>query len=66
MLRDEGWIDEKRAALSAELKSLDEEVAKCDRFLAPILAGRGEDVRPETVQNMWSNFLEDVYLSGRY
>lgn len=65
-LRDEGWIDEKRAALSAELKSLDEEVAKCDRFLAPILAGRGEEVRPETVQNMWSNFLEDVYLSGRY
>ena len=65
-LRDERWIDEKRAALSAELKSLDEEVAKCDRFLAPILAGRGEEVRPETVQNMWSNFLEDVYLSGRY
>lgn len=65
-LRDEAWIAEKRAALSAELQSIGEETAKCDTFLAPILAGKGEEIQPETVQTLWSNFLEDVYLSGRY
>lgn len=66
MLHNEAWIAEKRSALTAELQSIGEETAKCDKFLAPILAGKGEDVRPETVQTLWSNFLEDVYLSGRY
>lgn len=65
-LQDKEWIAEKRTSLAGELRGIEEETVKCDAFLAPILADAGEAVRPESVATLWSNFVEDVYLSGRY
>ena len=65
-LNDENWIAEQKQKLQKDVEHVKIETAKCDEFLKPILAGQAEDITPETVQTIWSNFIEDVYLSGRY
>lgn len=65
-LNNEAWIAAQRQALEKEIEEVGSETAKCDQFLQPILAGKADEIQPETVQSIWSNFVEDVYLSGRY
>ncbi len=65
-LDDETWVAQQKQELQKEIEAVKTETAKCDEFLKPILAGKAEDITPETVQTIWSNFIEDAYLSGRY
>lgn len=65
-LDDETWIAQQKQELQKEIETVKVETAKCDEFLKPILAGTTENITPETVQTIWSNFIEDAYLSGRY
>lgn len=65
-MEDDVWIEERREEFRQEIRAIDSETEKCDEFLSPILNGMEDQVTPETVQNIWSNFVEDVYLSGRY
>ncbi|MEP7217586.1 MAG: hypothetical protein ABI876_01650 [Bacteroidota bacterium] len=63
-LDDDHWVDERRYELESELEEVEEEIAKCDRFLAPILSG--EKVPPPyIVQNIWSSFVDDMYINNR-
>ncbi|HVZ37669.1 MAG TPA: hypothetical protein VHI13_00170 [Candidatus Kapabacteria bacterium] len=63
-LQDEAWIASRRALLEADIASVEHEVATCDHFLAPILSGQ-KAPSPEVVKNIWSSFVEDVYLNHR-
>ena len=65
-LKDETWIAQHRQALEKERDEVRRETEKCDQFLQPIFAGNADEIQPETVQSIWSNFVEDVYLSGRF
>jgi hypothetical protein len=63
-MEDEEWIAERSAQLEANLLEIDDEIAKCDRFLAPILSGQ-KAPPPEIVQSIWSSFVEDMYINNR-
>lgn len=63
---DERWVAAKQEGLRRRLEELEKEVKRYDELLAPILSRSGDLVRPENVPDLWSNFLEDVYLSGRF
>jgi hypothetical protein len=63
-MSDERWVASRRYALEGDLAGIEREIAKCDRFLAPILSG-GKMPSPETVRNIWSSFVEDMYLNNR-
>jgi hypothetical protein len=63
-MNDERWVASRRRALEDDLAGIDREIAKCDRFLAPIFAG-GKMPSPELVRNIWSSFVEDMYLNNR-
>jgi hypothetical protein len=63
-MNDERWVAARRRMLEADLGGIDREIAKCDRFLAPILAGQ-KAAPPEIVKNIWSNFVEEMYFNNR-
>ncbi len=61
---DDRWVADHRLELEHEIAGVQEEIAKCDRFLAPILSGQ-KSPPPNTVQSIWSSFVEDVYINSR-
>jgi hypothetical protein len=63
-LKDEQWIAARTAELEAELRGVEEEIEKCDRFLAPILSLR-QSSEPYIVQKTWEDFVETMYLNNR-
>ena len=63
---DPRWVAERQQGLEKKISEIEEETARYDEFLAPILSRGGERVTPSSVSDIWSNFVEDVYLSGRY
>lgn len=63
-LDDERWIAARRSELQLDVADLDAEIATCDRFLAPILSGKSVPT-PEIVKNIWSSFVDDVYINNR-
>lgn len=65
-LFDEAWAEARQEELRRKIAGIEKETAICDEFLAPILSRGGERVTPESVASIWSDFVEDVYLSGRF
>jgi ribosomal protein L15 len=63
-LKDEEWIAARTAELESELRGVEEEIEKCDRFLAPILSLRQSN-EPYIVQKTWEDFVETMYLNNR-
>ncbi len=63
-LDDDRWIAGQRQELELEIAGIEEEITKCDRFLAPILSGQ-KSPPPHVVQSIWSSFVEDVYINSR-
>ena len=63
---DADWVAERQRRLREKIRTIEEETARYDEFLAPILSRSGERITPESVADVWTNFVEDVYLSGRY
>jgi hypothetical protein len=64
-MESETWIDSRRRDLERELAQIDEEIAKCDRFLTPVLAAVHKVDSPEVVQTIWSGFVESMYFNNR-
>jgi hypothetical protein len=60
---DVRWVAMRRQSIEDDLAGIEREIGKCDRFLAPILAG--QLASPEVVGNIWSSFVEDMYLNNR-
>jgi hypothetical protein len=63
-LDNDRWVSARRAAMQADVDALEIEIAKCDRFLAPILSGQ-KAPPPEIVKSIWSSFVEDMYINSR-
>jgi hypothetical protein len=63
-MKDERWVAHRRHALEIDIANLERDIAKCDRFLAPILSGQ-KVPPPEIVKTIWSSFVEDMYLNNR-
>jgi hypothetical protein len=63
-LKDKEWIAARTAELEGELRGVEEEIEKCDRFLAPILSLR-QSSEPYIVQKTWEDFVETMYLNNR-
>ncbi|HVK40343.1 MAG TPA: J domain-containing protein [Candidatus Kapabacteria bacterium] len=65
-LHDERWVDERRRHHEAELDGIEQEIAACNAFLDPIFESVRTNEPPHVVENLWSDFVERMYLSGRY
>jgi hypothetical protein len=65
-LRDEAWIRERHAHHQRELDEITEEIAACNRFLDPIFESVKASGEPAVVESLWNDFVERMYLSGRY
>lgn len=59
------WIAERRQQMEQELAEIEAEIAKCDRFLTPVLSAVHHTASPEIVQTIWSNFVEAMYVNSR-
>lgn len=64
-LSDPQWIAARQEQMGQELASIEEEIAKCDRFLTPVLSAVHYVNSPEAVQTIWSNFVETMYVNNR-
>ena len=65
-LDDERWIARQQEILREKIAEIDEEVTRCNEFLAPILSRTGTRITPDNVAEIWNSFVDDVYLSGRF
>ena len=65
-LYDDSRIASHRAELERELAAIDEEITTCNRFLDPIFETVRTNEPPDVVQSLWHDFVERMYLSGRY
>lgn len=65
-LFDEAWIAGRRAHHEAELAEIEQEIGACNAFLDPIFESVRANEPPDVVENLWSDFVERMYLSGRY
>ncbi|MCC7437738.1 MAG: hypothetical protein IT211_04510 [Armatimonadetes bacterium] len=64
-LADQQWIAERRQQMEQELAAIEVEIAKCDRFLTPVLSVAHNINSPEIVQTIWSDFVETMYVNNR-
>lgn len=65
-LFDGEWINQRREQYEAELASIDDEISKCNVFLGPIFEGVQKGDAQSSPQDLWEDFVERMYLSGRY
>lgn len=64
-MANEQWIEQHRQQMEQELAAIEIEIAKCDRFLTPVLSAVHHVSSPEAVQTIWSNFVETMYVNSR-
>lgn len=64
-LDDDAWIARMRSGLEEKIAEIEQEIERCNEFLAPILSRTGRRFEPETVGEVWSSFLDEAYFSGR-
>jgi hypothetical protein len=65
-LYDDAWIAERHARHEAEIAEIEREIGACDRFLDPIFDSVRASGEPAEVASLWHDFVERMYLSGRY
>ena len=64
LMNNPDWVADRRARFQADIAQIEQDAAKCDRFLAPILSGQNY-APPEVVRTIWSSFVEDTYINNR-
>jgi hypothetical protein len=65
-LFDVEWIADRRSHHERELSEIDTEIEACNRFLDPIFESVRRNEAPAVVESLWNDFVERMYLSGRY
>jgi hypothetical protein len=65
-LFDDAWVDERRHHHEGELAGVESEIEACNAFLDPIFESVKANEPPHVVESLWSDFVERMYLSGRY
>ncbi len=65
VIDSEEWVAERRAELDEELASIEKEIDTCNEFLDPILEIAHDASPPDVAADVWSNFVETMYFSGR-
>jgi hypothetical protein len=64
-LEDVDWIAARRAELEKELDGIEAEITTCNDFLDPILEIAKDASPPEIANDVWTNFVETMYINSR-